>query len=117
MQHPAHLVFETDFGSVYSCLCGEQCTLHVEFGNIVLDFNQQGFDRFRDNLNSTDFKACEAANTACPYKRKLILSFEQVNVHGAFNQHEINQLKILINGASMLYTQQRLSAVNEMRLN
>jgi len=115
MHQNAASILETEYGSVFLCKdCG---TVHVEFGNIILEFAPCGFDKFREGLNTIDFAAIEKANHAYLYRRKLVLSFENACAKGAFHLWEIFRLRELVNGAAFVLAQRHLSEAAQARLN
>lgn len=115
MHQNAVCVFETEHGSVFLCKdCG---TIHIEFGNVILEFSTQGFEKFCQSLNTIDFAQCEQMNHSYLYRRKLILSFEHQCVKAAFYLYEIHQLRELARGAAFAMAQRQLCDAAQVRLN
>ncbi|MCS7012267.1 MAG: hypothetical protein RMI34_10730 [Chloroherpetonaceae bacterium] len=115
MHQHAVCLFETEHGAIFFCKdCG---TIHLEFGNVILEFTMQGFETFCDSLNTVDFAKCEQMNHSYLYRRKLILSFERASIKAAFYLHEIHQLQELARGAAFMLAQRQLCEAAQARLN
>ncbi len=102
------MVYQTSHGNVISNAdCG---VIQVEFGNLFLRFDFKGFEAFKQSIDSIDWKRSEAGNEKKPYHRKIFVALQPSGITMAFHREEIEELKKLLDGASVALTVKKLSA-------
>lgn len=102
------MVYQTEHGNVIS---NAGCAvIQVEFGNLFLRFDHNGFEAFKQSIDSIDWKRSEAGNEKKPYHRKIFVALQPSGITMAFHREEIEELKTLLNGAAGILTIKKLSA-------
>ncbi|MDW8436428.1 MAG: hypothetical protein RMM16_00145 [Chloroherpetonaceae bacterium] len=102
------VVCQTASGSV---ICDAGCAvIQVEFGNLLLRFDFNGFAAFKRSIDSIDWKRSEAGNEKKPYHRKIFVALQPSGVTMAFHREEISELKTLLDNASLALATKRLCA-------
>jgi hypothetical protein len=101
-------VYQTSRGNVMS---NSGCAvIQVEFGNLFLRFDLKGFEVFKQSIDSIDWRRSEAGNEKKPYHRKIFVALQPSGITMAFHREEIEELKKLLDGASVALTAKKLSA-------
>lgn len=101
-------VYQTSCGNVMSS--SDYAVIQVEFGNLFLRFDLKGFEGFKQSIDSIDWRRSEAGNEKKPYHRKIFVALQPSGITMAFHREEIEELKKLLSGASVVLTVKKLSA-------
>lgn len=87
-----------------------RATVQVEFGNLFLRFDLDGFEAFKRSIEAIDCQKSEAGNEKKPYRRKIFVALQPASVTMAFHREEIAELKRLLEGASFALVAKTLCA-------
>ncbi|MFV0471251.1 MAG: DUF6686 family protein [Paludibacteraceae bacterium] len=88
------LINSTPNGQIFICTCRNR--VHLEFGNIFFNLSVNEFKKYREYVNSIDYKFYIDKNKNAQNRRKLLLHTGQQGSYMALNVAEFLELKGLI---------------------
>ncbi len=88
--------------------------VHLEFGNMLVNFSNDEFESFKMYVNSIDYKFYLAKNQQSQNRRKLLLHIGSNNGFLALNESEFVELKQLLSyeGNTFINSQLLTSNIN-----
>ncbi len=88
------LINKTAYGKVFIC---DRCDkIHLEFLNILINFNKKEYDIFLNFISNLDIDELEKRNAQNQFNRKIFISFKDSKMSMALYKHEFEQLKDLL---------------------
>lgn len=96
--HSTEIVCETENGRVLQCKsCTDFC---LEFGNLLLRFDDEQVQRFKQTIDAYDIDYFEQANTHLELRRSLVIGLRNGSTMMVFTADEIYELRTLLDQAT-----------------
>ena len=120
--------YETLNGKLF--ICSSCKKIHLEFGNIAMDFqSEKSLREMLTYLNSVKQTSQDLPDQEMPYRRKIMIPFQNTNLKILLNEIEIAELTLLfsqfialMNGEKMAVGQKEIpmkifNGISSIRLN
>ncbi|MCX7987786.1 MAG: hypothetical protein N2662_12685 [Bacteroidales bacterium] len=88
---------ETQHGLILKCYTCNK--IHLEYNNIYIDFEEEGFYQFCQYFNDLNPTFWEEVNRKSILRRRIIVPVGHQSIHLLFNSQEVEELKLLLNYA------------------
>ncbi len=89
------IINETKNGRVFTCPDCDK--IHIEFNNLVFNFNEQEYKHFCNYVKALNGQFWEYLNINTHYKRKFFIPLGHKNFTLLFSNSELSELKELFN--------------------
>ena len=88
------IINETKNGRVFTCPDCDK--LHIEFNNLVFNFNEREYTHFSNYIKSLNGQFWEYLNLNTYYKRKIFIPLGHKNFTLLFNNSELTEIQELV---------------------